>query len=238
MIMSDSMKRVLLLGGGGCHDYKACCPVLQNYLEAAGFKVDYVANDLDCFLAPRMAAYDLAVIYHTGGELNVEQKRGLVEWVASGKGYVGVHAAGDSFGSSPEYVAMIGGFFKAHPFTREYIVTLNDNTHPVTREIKGYVVKDWEKWPVFEYKVTDEQYLLDYDPRVQVLASTTFRGRLWPVAWVKPWGKGKVFYLALGHDVDGCRNPFFQAIFTGGAVWAADASTPYPAPATNLFAIS
>ncbi|MDD5706492.1 MAG: ThuA domain-containing protein [Kiritimatiellae bacterium] len=231
-------RRVLLFGGGGCHDFKVCCPVLKGYLEGEpGLSVDYAAEDYDVFTAERIAPYDLIVMYHTGGQLSVPQRRGLVEAVAAGKSFVGVHAAADSFSEAPDYRAMVGGYFRAHPFMRDYIVSLTNEKHPVTAGIAGYSVEHWEKWPVFEYRVHDEQYLLDYDNRVELLAVTTFRGRLWPVSWVKPWGKGKVFYLALGHDVEACRNPFFRQMFMGGVRWAV-APAPYAAPATTRFAIS
>jgi len=230
--MSDGeTRKVLLLGGGGCHDYKAICAELGNHLgKMPEFSVDYVAEDLGALHAERIAPYDLVVLYHTGGVLDVEAKRGLVEGVASGKGFVGVHSAADSFKNSPEYLAMIGGVFQGHPFIREYIVSLTDVEHPVTKGIEGYSVEHWEPWPAFEYKVKDEQYLLDYDPRVHVLATTVYsgilpkafpKGALWPVAWVKPWGEGRVFYLALGHEAEACRNPFFEAMFANGAKWAA-----------------
>jgi uncharacterized protein len=225
-----SGKRVLLFGGGGVHDFKAICPVLKEYLEAInGITVDYVVEDYSVFHAERIKDYDLAVVYHTGGELKPEPARGLVEWVSSGKGFVGIHSAADSFKNSPEYISMLGGVFKGHPPYREYIVGLTDIKHPVTADIEGYKVKDWEKWPVLEFKVSDEQYLLDYDPRVHILAVATYsgiwpydlsHGVQWPVAWVKRWGKGRVFYLALGHNYDACKNPFFKKIFINGSSWA------------------
>lgn len=232
------MKKILLLGGGGVHDYKSICPVLKKYLgEGGDLAVDYADQDYDALRAERLAPYDAAVIYHTGGELALEPKRGLVEWVASGRGLVGIHGAADSFRNSPEYLAMVGGFFRAHPFYREYLVSLADNEHPVTKGIEGYVVKDWEKWPVYEYKVKDEQYLLDYDSRAQVLATTVFRGRVWPVAWSQWWGQGKVFYLALGHDLAACQNAFFQKIFVNGVRWVAEPEPP-PSQKDPRFAIS
>jgi len=219
------MKKVLLYGGGGCHDYRSICPVLSEYIAAAGMAVEYVADDPLAFVAERLAPFDAVVIYNTGGTLPLEAKRGLIEGIAGGKGFVGIHAAADSFHDNPEYMAMVGGFFRAHPFHREYIVSLMDHDHPVTCDLKGYAAKDWEKWPVYEYRVKDEQYLLDYDSRLNVLATTVFRGMTWPVAWTRTWGKGRVFYLALGHDVEACRNPFFKNILTGGLKWTSEPET-------------
>ena len=82
-----------------------------------------------------------------------------------------------------------------------------------------------------------EQYLLDADSRIRVLASALFRGKTWPVAWVKPWGKGKVFYLALGHDAEACANPFFADILKAGVAWAADPA-PDPELPDDRFAIA
>ncbi|OIO97422.1 MAG: hypothetical protein AUJ92_03785 [Armatimonadetes bacterium CG2_30_59_28] len=239
--MSEAPKRVtkrrVLLFGRGSHQWEESCPILRRYLKTIpGYEVDYVKEDLDVFTAERIEPYNLIVLFNTGGQLTVEQKRGLVEGVAAGKGFVGCHGAADSFRASPEYLAMIGGEFQRHPATREFIVSLTDNKHPVTKDIKGYEVKDWEPWPIFEYKVYDEQYLLDSDPRVHVLATTTFRGSLWPVAWVKPWGQGKVFYTILGHHPGVVREEFFKQLFIGGAKWAGG-KQPYRKPKTDRYDI-
>jgi uncharacterized protein len=230
-------KRKVLVFGKGSHQWEVSCPILRRYLKTVpGYEVDYVKEDLDVFVPERIEPYHLIVMFNTGGQLTVEQKRGLVEGVAAGKGFVGCHGAADSFKDSPEYIAMIGGMFVRHPATREFIVSLTDPSHPVTRDIKGYTVKHWEPWPIYEYKVYDEQYLLDYDPRVHLLATTTFRGMLWPAAWVKPWGQGKVFYTILGHHPETIRTPFFKQLFLGGAKWAAS-SQKYRAPKTDRFDI-
>jgi uncharacterized protein len=41
-----------------------------------------------------------------------------------------------------------------------------------------------------------------------------------PVAWTKPWGQGRVFYLALGHDAPACRQEIFGELLRRGVVWA------------------
>jgi len=225
--------RVLLFGGGKIHDFRAICRLLQAYLaEAAPWSIDCVVEDYDVFLEDRIQAYDLVVVYHTGGAINAGQVRGLTQWVAEGHGFVGVHSAADSFKSCPEYIDMLGGVFCRHPAIRRFMVSLvdpvsglesieNHMTHPITSAMEGYTKKDWESWPIFEYEVEDEQYLLEMVSQVDVLANTLFKGRACPIAWTRAWGKGRVFYLALGHDVHACGFPFFKKMFVQGSKWAA-----------------
>ena len=104
------------------------------------------------------------------------QKNGLLNWVASGKGYVGVHSAADSFRTCPEYRAMVGGHFVTHPRYRDYQVSIVDPEHTITEDMS-------------EFMVRDEQYILDYDLRNHVLCSALYEGGAMPVAWTKSWGE-------------------------------------------------
>ena len=70
-------------------------------------------------------------------------------------------------------------------------------------------------------EIAEEQYLMDHDSRVTVLCAGIYRGEWKPAAWVKNWGKGRVFYSALGHDAAACSNQGFQRLLLRGSVWAA-----------------
>lgn len=200
--------KTLLFAGGQIHDFKGVGAVLREAVSSwEELDMTYVEDDLDALLAPNLEPYDLLIFFHTVGALTDAQKNGLLNWVASGKGFAGIHSAADSFRECPEYRAMVGGYFVTHPHYREYQVSVVDPTHPIT---EGLV----------EFMVTDEQYILDYDPRVHVLAAALHKGEAMPVAWTKPWGKGRVFYLALGHDANACRHETFQLLLRRGAVWA------------------
>jgi hypothetical protein len=72
-----------------------------------------------------------------------------------------------------------------------------------------------------EFIVTDEQYILNYDPRVHVLANALWKGDTMPVAWTKDHGEGRVFYQALGHDPQACEHPAFRQMLVQGVLWAA-----------------
>ncbi len=220
---------ILLFGGreDAPHDYKTICPVLQQYLENAGFQVDYVAEDYDVFTRLDASAYDAILLYHTCGSLTPAQCSGLLTWIASGKGFAGVHAATDSFASTPEYLTMIGAKMQGHTFIRDYTVSFVDHekgieskhNHPILNGIQGYAAEYWEKWPVYEFAVRDEQYFFNYDVRNQTLATALFKGVAVPVMWVKNWGKGRVFYTALGHDLAACQSDFFKKTLVNGVRW-------------------
>jgi type 1 glutamine amidotransferase len=201
--------KTLVFAGGQIHDFKGCGQAIREALgeKADQFELSYVEENLDQ-LVLELPRHDLLVFYYTIGEITDAQKNALLDWVASGKGYVGIHSAADSFRGCPEYRAMVGGYFVTHPRYRDYQVSVADPAHPISEGLVEFMVKD-------------EQYILDYDPRVQVLAAALHQGKAMPVAWTKPWGEGRVFYLALGHDAPACRHEMFRLLLQRGAAWAA-----------------
>ncbi len=203
--------KTLLFAGGTIHDWQGCGDAIEDCLkECDDFDLTRVDDDLSVLEAPHLDPYDLIVFYYTVGEISDAQKNGLLNWVASGKGYAGIHSAADSFRGCPEYRALVGGHFVTHPHFRQYQVSVVDPEHPITKDL-------------VEFMVEDEQYILDWDRRNHVLASALYQGDRMPVAWTKPWGEGRVFYLALGHNPDACRHEMFKVLLQRGALWAGTA---------------
>ncbi len=207
------MKRVkaLVFGGGQIHDWKGIQPVLVAALKAAdAFDLDTAQEDLGAL--ERLHPYDVLIFHYTVGQITDAQRDSLSRWLIGGKGYVGIHSAADSFRDDPGYLSMVGGHFVSHPRYRQYQVSVKDPEHPIMAGIEE------------EFMVEDEQYILDYDPRVHVLANALYRGETMPVAWTKSHGEGRVFYQALGHDPRACEHPVFSQMLVQGALWAAGAS--------------
>ena len=201
--------KTLLLTGGPVHDGKTIGDIVQAVFEKTGrFEITRVHEDLDALLAERIAPFQLVVFYWTLGNISDAQKRGLLNHIAKGNGFVTFHSGADSFRGDPEYRALVGGHFITHPHYRAYQVSVVPSDHPITHGIQ-------------EFMITDEQYILDFDPRVTVLANSLYQGRLIPVLWTKDWGKGRVFYNALGHDPKACQQEMFQQLMVRGALWAA-----------------
>ncbi|MCS6860147.1 MAG: ThuA domain-containing protein [Abditibacteriales bacterium] len=203
--------KTLVFAGGAIHDFRGVGGAARDALaERAAFDLTYVEEDLN--VLTQLDGYDLLVFHYTVGEITDAQKNGLLNWLASGKGFVGIHSAADSFRGCEEYRAMLGGYFVTHPRYREYQVSVVDEAHPITEGLTEFMVKD-------------EQYILDYDPRVHVLCTALWKGAAMPVAWTKSWGKGRVFYLALGHDEPAARHEMFRLLLQRGALWAGTPSS-------------
>ena len=200
--------KTMVFAGGEIHDAKGCGKVMADALSASEeFEVTYVEEDFDKLITLKEDGYDVIIFYYTYGEIADAPKNGMLSFIASGGGFVGIHPTSSFFMDSPECLAMLGGEFVTHPPHREYQVSVVDPEHPITEGLT-------------EFMIIDEQYILNFDPRVNVLCSALWKGTAMPVAWTKSWGKGRVFYLALGHDVNACNQEMFQLLLARGTKWA------------------
>ena len=211
------MKKALIFWGGwDGHTPKETAELFAQELKPHGFDVT-VVNSLspleDCAALKEL---NLIVPVWTMGQISEAQLKGLNDAVRDGVGLAGVHGGMcDAFRRRVEYAWMTGGQFVAHPYVGEYTVRLTGVKSPITSGMK----------PSFQYN--SEQYYMVVDPGVTILADTVynFEGReiVMPVVWTKTWGKGRVFYSALGHTAAELKKyPDIVAMTTRGMLWAAE----------------
>jgi type 1 glutamine amidotransferase len=199
--------KALVFGGGQIHDWRGIQPQLVEAIKGcAGVEITTAQEDLS--ILERLDPYDVLVFHYTVGSITDGQRDSLSHWVASGKGFVGIHSAADSFRDDPDFRNFIGGYFVTHPRYRDYQVSVAKPDHPIMKGLEE------------EFVVKDEQYILDYDPRVEVLATALWKGKTMPVVWTKPHGKGRVCYIALGHDPAACQHPNFRTILLQAVSWS------------------
>ena len=85
--------------------------------------------------------YDAVIFANTTGDLPIPDKPAFLDWIKSGKGFVGMHSAADTFdntGSSPgypPYVEMLGAEFKAHGAQVEVDAINQDKQCPACRHL-------------------------------------------------------------------------------------------------------
>lgn len=74
-----------------------------------------------------------AVMFYTSGELPMSdaQKRAFLNFVRSGRGFLGVHSATDTFYTWPDYLDLVGGYFNGHPWHQAVKIEVVDPGDPL-----------------------------------------------------------------------------------------------------------
>jgi len=210
---------LVVWGGWEGHEPKQCADIFAPWLESQGFKVE-VSHSLDSYLdLEKLKKLDLIVHIFTMSDIKPEQERNLEEAVKSGVGLAGWHGGlADAHRSNVEYEFMVGGQWVAHPGgVIDYDVDITKPADPIVMGLKT------------RFHMKSEQYYMQVDPGVEVLATTTFSGQyapwidgvVMPVVWKKLYGTGRVFYTSLGHVAADFDVPEARAIVQRGLLWAA-----------------
>jgi type 1 glutamine amidotransferase len=147
-----------------------------------------------------LAKYDGVIFANTTGDLPLPDKQAFLDWIKSGKAFIGTHSATDTFrGHTPldPYTEMIGGEFKHHDAQAEVDCLNQDPKHPAGKALpKVWHLKD-EIYLINGYDKTKVHELLVLDKNPKDKEPGEF-----PIAWCKEYGKGRVFYTSLGHRED------------------------------------
>ncbi|HLA85201.1 MAG TPA: ThuA domain-containing protein [Thermoguttaceae bacterium] len=134
-----------------------------------------------------------------------ELEKNLIDYVASGRGLVCIHGGITILNNSPAFSEMIGGSFDFHPRLQEVTLDLVEPGHPLVAGFQGkgflhvdepylfngaYPKKNFR--PLLRMNVEKLDKAARSDPRVT--------GDVRYVAWIKPYGKGRVFYAGPSHQ--------------------------------------
>jgi type 1 glutamine amidotransferase len=172
-------------------------------------------------------------------DLTAQQRSDLLSFVHDdGGGFIAAHSAATAFlpmpqFSWPEFNEMLGGEFVNHPWhIIEAPVIVDDPHFPATSFLP----------PSFHWH--DEMYQLQNVSRDKVdvvlrldvsklntnIPAVQIKNGDWPLAWAKTYGKGRVFYCALGHPRTNWDIPDMQRIYYEGIKWVLKLSDADIAP--------
>ena len=160
-------------------------------------------------------------------ERSARLRKSLLDFIESGKGFVGIHAATDTLYNMPEYGRMIGGYFNGHPWNAGAQVQIDVEKgmekHPLAAMFEGQSLNFKEE--IYQHKdpysSKKQQILL----RLNVEKSAKVGGMKredgdYGVAWARHHGKGRVFYCSLGHNHDMYWNDKILSHYLAGIQWA------------------
>ncbi len=203
----DKPLKILFLGDAGHHLPAARFKQLRPAMAKRGIDVTYTDKVAD--LNPEaLQSYAGLIVYANIDTISADQETALLDYVASGRGFIPLHCASFCFRNSPKYVELVGAQFKSHG-TGVFRTTVSAPDHPL---MKGF--KSFESW--------DESYVHEkhFEKNRTVLEYRIAEGAKEPWTWVRTHGKGRVFYTAWGHDERTWSNPGFLNLVERGIRWA------------------
>lgn len=206
---------VLFLGDNGHHKPAERVPQIMAALGPKGINFTYT-DDLNDLNTKNLDKYDALLLFANWDSIAPSQSRALLDFVASGKGFIPVHCASYCFRNDPEIVKLMGGQFWRHTWDTIQPVWKNPG-HPA---IAGTA----------PFKTVDETYLhIKLAPDNEILTERTIAKdqekdrpgqQTEPYTWVRTHGKGRVFYTAYGHDERTWSQQGFHDLLEKGILWA------------------
>ena len=153
---------------------------------------------------------------HREVPLDDQQKKELLAFVRSGKGFVAAHTGLTAFESWPEFGEMLGATYGGHLYTGPGRMINEQATHPIVRHW-GSVAEYTDEFYLAKGLSRDKvDVLLRFDPASAAKASLPADGDF-PLVWTKTYGGGRVVYSSLSHsteawDIRNVQIMMFEAI--------------------------
>jgi type 1 glutamine amidotransferase len=180
-------------------------PAAKAMVASLGYRTRFL-NGARELTAARLRGADAVVFLNTSGELRLDGagRRRLLVYVRDGGAFVGAHAAADTFSDWPAFHRMLGADFLGH-------------APPTLTPPTGVDVVDRAFTTVRSFAIGDEFYRFRARAKRHVVIREHGGG---PLAWWRRYGRGRVFYDALGHFRETWGEPHQRQLMADGIRWA------------------
>ena len=224
--------------------------IVDNAITSLGQKHGFsvtASKDGTIFDSPDFHKY-AAVVFFTTGDLTTAGtdknppmspagKQKFLDAIHGGMGFVGIHAASDTFHTQPDpqdnsnryaahgeqsdpYLRMLGGEFITHgssPRLQDTNLIVDDPKFPGLEGVSSPVKFNDEWYSLKDFR-TDMHVILTLDTKG--MTGKPYERAPYPMTWARMEGKGRVFYTAIGDRPENWSSPFFLNLLGGGIRWA------------------
>jgi type 1 glutamine amidotransferase len=159
--------------------------------------------------------------------ISADGLKAFFDAIESGKGFVGMHCATDTFGdhkfgpgkgANDPYTRMIGGHFSGHGAQQVATIEVADPGFPGASGFGTGSFKLEDEWYAQKYLADDLHVILTQ--KTEGMKGKDYDRPDFPETWARMQGKGRVFYSSMGHREDVWENPKFQGLLLGALGWA------------------
>jgi len=202
--------------------------MIQRMGEKTGAWTTVFSNDLDNLRYPKIKEYDAVFLNSIVGEFMPDpvMREGFVRYVKEGGGMGAIHGTPWASRNWDEFADMIGSQSAPHRIEHG-VLKVYDRNSPVVRPFNYEDLPFEEEF--YRFDTTGQGRLrwdqvrvlltvaLD-DPKVEPRPWTGYKrpDNIYPVAWIRTYGKGRVFYNSMGHMPDTFTTPEIVGHFLSG----------------------
>ena len=180
------------------------------------YEVVHLRGGATTLTRARLRDADGVVFANTSGELPLPDRVALLRFVRSGGALVGTHSASDTFHAWPSWGRMLGATFRRHGTPATGRLVVRGRRHPATRRLPASFRLREEFYEFNSAPQRGTRVLLTLDPRS---IGDELRSSI-PLAWSRRYGRGRVFYNALGHFSGTWSDPRHRRLVADGLRWA------------------
>jgi type 1 glutamine amidotransferase len=164
---------------------------------------------------------DVIIMYNLSSGMTEQQRQNFLKLLERGVGLVVWHHALANCQDWPEFEKIAGARFWLQPGERNGVqvarsgtgggtvkLHIEDPNHPITKGLS-------------DFEITDEPYNQQtFGDDIHVLVSTDHPQSDKAIAWVRQYGKARVFGFQSGHDAAVWTNDSFRRLMAQGIRWA------------------
>jgi type 1 glutamine amidotransferase len=206
--------------------------------QKTGAFTTVISHEPAVFAPESLKQFDAVFLNNTVGNLFEDPllRKSFMDFVHGGGGLMGVHGTSVAFTrwpgaieDWPEFALMLGARGANHRDSRERVyIKLDDPQHPLNRVFnnRGFEYQD-EYFRFHEPYSRDRVHvLLSIDTEKTNLDQGQFRGRReradkdYALAWVRSYGRGRVFYCTIAHNAEVFCDPLMLRFYLGAIQFA------------------
>jgi type 1 glutamine amidotransferase/sugar phosphate isomerase/epimerase len=204
--------------------------MIQRMGEKTGAWTTVFSNDLNNLRYPKVKEYDAIFLNSIVGEFlpDPAMRADLVRYVNEGGGMGGIHGTPWASRNWDEFAEMIGAQSAPHRIENG-IIRLYDKESPLVRSFNHEDLPHREEYYRFEdsgngrlrWDKVRTILIVDLDEKVPNSTDKPWTGykrpdKVYPLAWIREYGKGRVFYNSMGHMPETFMRPEIVGHFLAG----------------------
>jgi hypothetical protein len=147
--------------------------------------------------------------------ITLEQGEAVKDFVAAGNGFYSLHNNSHVSLSSKSYREVMGGAYIGHPPQRPFKVRVVRKDHPITQGVQDFMVNDEQHYVTY-----------DKDPNNIILRAENIDGLSYEnlgtgsiSGWAHEYGKGRVVFTAVGHNIHAMWQPEYLKVQKNAVKW-------------------